>query len=63
MISFTRYRALFAIPGMARTFATSMLGRLPIGVTGLAILLLMQGASASFAQGGAAAAPFRSGSR
>lgn len=33
-----------------------MLGRLPIGVTGLAILLLVQGASGSFARGGAAAA-------
>lgn len=61
MISLTRYRALFAIPGMAGTFATSMLGRLPIGVTGLAILLLMQGATASFAQGGAAAACYVSG--
>ena len=61
MISLARYRTLLAIPGMARTFATSMLGRLPIGVTGLAILLLMQNASASFAQGGAAAACYVSG--
>jgi len=61
MISLARYRALLAIPGMARTFAISMLGRLPIGVTGLAILLLMQGASASFAQGGAAAACYVTG--
>jgi MFS family permease len=61
MISLVRYRALLAIPGMARTFATSMLGRLPIGVTGLAILLLMQSASASFAQGGAAAACYVTG--
>ena len=61
MISLSRYRALLAIPGMGRTFATSMLGRLPIGVTGLAILLLMQSASASFAQGGAAAACYVTG--
>ena len=61
MISLARYRALLAIPGMARTFATSMLGRLPIGVTGLAILLLMQGATTSFAQGGAAAACYVTG--
>ena len=33
-----------------------MLGRLPIGLTGLAILLLVQTASESFAKGGAAAA-------
>lgn len=61
MISLGRYRALFLIPGMSRTFATSMLGRLPIGVTGLAILLLMQSASGSFAEGGAAAACYVSG--
>jgi MFS family permease len=61
MISLDRYRAVFAVPGMTRTFWTSMLGRLPIGVTGLAILLLMQGASASFAQGGAAAACYVTG--
>ena len=33
-----------------------MLGRLPIGLTGLAILLLVQSASGSFARGGAATA-------
>ena len=55
MISLDRYKAVFSVPGMARTFWISMLGRLPIGITGLAILLLMQGASASFAQGGAGA--------
>ena len=38
------------------TFAISLLGRLPIGLTGLAILLLVQTSSGSFAQGGAAAA-------
>jgi MFS family permease len=61
MISLARYKSLYSIPGMASTFATSMLGRLPIGVTGLAILLLMQGASGSFAQGGAAAAFYVTG--
>jgi MFS family permease len=61
MISLHRYRAVFAVPGMASTFWISMLGRLPIGVTGLAILLLVQGASASFARGGAAAACYVTG--
>ena len=51
MISFHRYRAVFAVPGMTSTFWISMLGRLPIGITGLAILLLVQAASASFARG------------
>lgn len=42
-------------------FAASMLGRLPIGLTGLAVLLLMQTSSGSFALGGAAAACYVSG--
>jgi MFS family permease len=39
-----------------RTFIFSLLGRLPIGLTGLAVLLLVQTSSGSFARGGAAAA-------
>lgn len=42
-------------------FAASLLGRLPIGVTGLAILLLMQTSSGSFAVGGAAAGCYVTG--
>jgi hypothetical protein len=42
-------------------FAASLLGRLPIGVTGLAILLLVQTSSGSFALGGAAAGCYVSG--
>src|SRR5688572_14935450 len=56
MISLRPYFQLFARPDVRRSFIASMLGRLPIGVTGLAILLLVQGASGSFARGGAAAA-------
>ncbi|HYI87669.1 MAG TPA: MFS transporter [Burkholderiales bacterium] len=56
MISLQRYAALFAQADIGRTFAISLLGRLPIGLTGLAILLLEQTSSGSFAQGGAAAA-------
>jgi MFS family permease len=56
MISLQRYAALFAQPTIGRTFAFSVLGRLPIGLTGLAILLLVQTSSNSFARGGAAAA-------
>lgn len=56
MISLARYIALLREPELRRTFAASVLGRLPIGVSGLAILLLVQGASGSFARGGAAAA-------
>jgi MFS family permease len=56
VISLQRYAALFSHRGIAHTFAISLLGRLPIGLTGLAILLLAQTSSGSFAQGGAAAA-------
>lgn len=55
MISIHRYLALFAKPEVSRTFQASVIGRLPIGLTGLAILLLVQTATGSFARGGAAA--------
>jgi MFS family permease len=55
VISLKRYTVLFAQGDLRRTFAASALGRLPIGLTGLAILLLVQGSSDSFAQGGSAA--------
>jgi predicted MFS family arabinose efflux permease len=58
MISFARYSALLRQTDLRRTFAASILGRLPIGVSGLAILLLVQGATDSFARGGAAAASY-----
>ena len=54
MISLDRYRTLFAMPGMSRLFLASVIGRLPIGMTGLAILLLVQSESGSFAAGGMA---------
>lgn len=61
LISFNRYRALFTLPSARQIFAASLLGRLPIGVTGLAILLLMQTSSGSFALGGAAAGCYVTG--
>lgn len=42
-------------------YAASMLGRLPIGLTGLAVLLLVQTGTGSFALGGAAAACYVTG--
>jgi MFS family permease len=56
MISLRRYALAFAQPDLRRTFVSSILGRLPIGLTGLAILLLVQTSTDSFARGGAAAA-------
>ena len=56
MISLARYAALLRPREMRQTIAASLLGRLPIGMTGLGILLLVQSASQSFARGGAATA-------
>jgi MFS family permease len=61
MISFDRYAALLSRHELRRTFVASIVGRVPIGVSGLAILLLVQGASGSFARGGAAAACYVAG--
>ena len=58
MISLARYVALLEPRDLRQTIAASMIGRLPIGVTGLAILLLVQSASGSFALGGAATAAY-----
>src|SRR5688572_11456066 len=56
VISLARYAALLQPREMRQTIAASMIGRLPIGITGLAILLLVQTATESFSQGGAATA-------
>jgi MFS family permease len=56
VISLARYAALLEPREIKQAFVASMIGRLPIGITGLAILLLVQTATASFARGGAATA-------
>ena len=61
MITLQRYTALFAHREIRATFTASAIGRLPIGVTGLAILLLVQMSSGSFARGGAAAGCYVAG--
>jgi MFS family permease len=53
MISLARYAALLKPREIRQLFTASMIGRLPIGITGLAILILIQSASGSFARGGA----------
>lgn len=58
MISLERYAALLRLRELRQTIAASLLGRLPIGMTGLAILLLVQTATQSFARGGAATASY-----
>jgi predicted MFS family arabinose efflux permease len=58
MISLARYVALLEPRDLRATIAASVVGRLPIGITGLAILLLVQTATGSFALGGAATASY-----
>ena len=55
MISFSRYTELFRVPGLSATLAASIIGRLPIGIATLAILLFLQNRTGSFALAGAAA--------
>jgi MFS family permease len=61
LISLDRYTTLLEGAEIRRTFAISVLGRLPIGITGLAILLLAQGYTDSFATGGAASGCYVAG--
>ena len=50
------YALLFREPGLARILLASIVGRMPIGVATLAILMSVQAHAGSFAQSGAAAA-------
>jgi len=61
VISLTRYSTLLAQPALRSAILASMLGRLPIGITGLAILMLAQDTSGSFGHGGAVAACYVAG--
>ncbi|MEQ1774219.1 MAG: hypothetical protein ABL891_10605 [Burkholderiales bacterium] len=51
-----RYRALFRVPAIRATMLASIPGRLPIGIAGFAILLLVQNKSGSFVTAGVASA-------
>jgi len=61
VISLARYAALLEQPALRSAILASVLGRLPIGITGLAILLLAQDTTGSFARGGAIAACYVAG--
>ena len=61
MISLSRYAAVLAQSDLRAAVLASVLGRLPLGLTGLAILLLTQEASGSFAVGGTVAACYTAG--
>ncbi len=49
-----RYRAVLTVPGCTRLFATALLARLPQGMLSLSVLLLVRGATHSYALAGLA---------
>jgi MFS family permease len=55
---FGRYGAVLSVPGALRLFATALVGRLPQGMSSLAILLLVRGATRSYAAAGVAVGAF-----
>jgi MFS family permease len=56
VISLHRYRELFLVPEVRTALIASVVGRLPIGIAGLGILLFVQTRSHSFALAGTASA-------
>jgi hypothetical protein len=54
MIALERYARLFREPGMTQVLLASVVGRIPIGVATLAILLSVQAHAGSFARAGGA---------
>ena len=61
MFSLGRYRSLLQAADVRQILGASLIGRLPIGLTGLAILILVQTQTGSFAAGGAATAVYVAG--
>jgi MFS family permease len=56
-----RYRALFSTPGVGRLLVSSVVGRLPVGMFSLAILLFVHGRTGSFLAAGLAVGAFTAG--
>jgi predicted MFS family arabinose efflux permease len=61
MISLARYTSLLSLHDVRATFLASLIGRLPIGITGLSVLLLVQSSSGSFAEAGSTTASYVAG--
>lgn len=61
MISLARYANLLALPDVLQAFVSSFIGRIPIGIAGLAILLLVQSVEGSYAQAGLVGAAYVAG--
>jgi MFS family permease len=58
VISLHRYASLLARSELRAAILASVIGRMPIGITGLAVLLMAQVETGSFAQGGALTAAY-----
>src|SRR5919108_6205951 len=54
MTMLSKYRSVLSVPGAARLFATALVARMPQGMAPLAILLLVRGATHSYAAAGIA---------
>jgi len=61
MISLQRYAALFSRPDLRAAILASIVGRLPIGISGLALLLLVQAREDSFVDSGLVTAAYLAG--
>jgi MFS family permease len=60
-VPFGRYRVLLSHPGVPRLVVSVVIGRIPIGIFSLAIVLLVRQETHSFAQAGAASAAWALG--
>lgn len=54
----SKYRSVLSVPGASRLFASALVGRLPQGMSGLAILLLVRATTHSYAAAGVAVGAF-----
>jgi Major Facilitator Superfamily len=54
----SKYRSVLSVPGATRLFASALVGRLPQGMSGLAILLLVRATTHSYAAAGVAVGAF-----
>lgn len=61
VLSLARYSALLSQPSLRSLIAASILGRLPVGITGLSVLLLGQDATGTFGRSGVLAACYVAG--
>ena len=61
MISLARYTSLLSRPDVLQAFLSSFVGRIPIGIAGLSILLLVQSVEESYVRAGTIAGAYVAG--